>query len=89
MGGIKVRGGSPNPISFHNVGNHRLFLLSEVHEWVMKSPKIIHSRHRRRTKDEIAAVKVKQEKKALGWWASKDLNLQPADYESDALTRLS
>jgi hypothetical protein len=59
--------GSPNRISFHNVGNHRLFLLSEVHESVMKSPKIIHPRHRRRTKDEIAAVKVKQQKKAAHW----------------------
>jgi hypothetical protein len=56
---------SPKPIPFHNVGNHRLFLWSEVHAWVMNSPKVIHSRHRRRTKDEIAAVqKVKQNKAA-------------------------
>jgi hypothetical protein len=27
---------SSNPIPFHDVGNHRLFLLSEVHAWVMK-----------------------------------------------------
>jgi hypothetical protein len=55
---------SPNPIPFHNVGNRRLFLLSEVHAWVMNSPKVIHSRHRRRTKDEIASVqKTKQQKK--------------------------
>jgi hypothetical protein len=59
---------SPNPIPFHNVGNHRLFLLSEVHAWMMNSPKVIHSRHRRRTKDEIAAVKVKQQKKKAAQW---------------------
>jgi hypothetical protein len=34
----KCRRRSPNPIPFHDVGNHRLFLLSEVHAWVMGSP---------------------------------------------------
>jgi hypothetical protein len=53
---------------------------------MMNSPKVIHSRHRRRTKDEIAAVKVKQKKKIVGWWAWEDSNLQPVDYEPNALT---
>jgi hypothetical protein len=52
----KCRRRSPNPIPFHNVGNHRLFLLSEVHAWVMNSPKVIHSRHRRRTKTEVVTA---------------------------------
>ena len=43
----------------------RLILWSEVRAWVMNSPKVFPSRHRRRTKDEIAAVKVKQKK---AWW---------------------
>jgi hypothetical protein len=75
-----------DPIPFHNVGNHRLFVWSEVFNWVTSSPKFIHSRHRRRTKKEIDAVR---KAKATKLWASKDLNLQPADYESDALTGLS
>jgi hypothetical protein len=52
----KCRRRSPNPIPFHNVGNHRLFLWSQVYAWVLASPKVIHSRHRRRTKAEIAAA---------------------------------
>jgi hypothetical protein len=60
----KCRRRSPNPIPFHNVGNHRLFLWSEVYTWVMDSPKVIHPRHRRRTKDEIAAAKKAKQKMA-------------------------
>jgi|HubBroStandDraft_6_1064221.scaffolds.fasta_scaffold368127_2 hypothetical protein len=45
-----------NPIPFHNVGKRRLFLWSEVYAWVMSSPKVIHSRHRRHTKKEVAAA---------------------------------
>ena len=61
----KCRRRCPNPIPFHNVGNHRLFVWREVFEWVVNSPKVIHSRHRRRTKEEIAAVqKAKAEKRA-------------------------
>jgi hypothetical protein len=45
-----------NPIPFHNVGNRRLFLWSEVYAWVVSSPKVVHSRHRRRTKTEVAAA---------------------------------
>jgi hypothetical protein len=55
-----------NPIPFHNVGNRRFFLWSEVHAWVMNSPKMIHSRHRRRTKDEVAAVQDAKQKKKDG-----------------------
>jgi len=43
--------------SYSNVGNHRLFVWSEVFNWVTSSPKIIHSRHRRRSKEEIDAVR--------------------------------
>jgi len=49
----KCRRRCPNPIPFHNVGNHRLFLWSEVFAWVIAAPKVIHSRHRRRTKEQI------------------------------------
>jgi len=52
----KCRRRSSYPIPFHNIGNHRLFLMSEVRAWVMNAPQVIHSRHRRRTKQEIAAV---------------------------------
>jgi hypothetical protein len=52
----KCRRRSPNPIPFHNVGKHRLFLWSEIHAWVMNSPKVIHSPHHRRTKTEVAAA---------------------------------
>ena len=60
----KCRRRSPNPIPFHNVGNHRVFLWSEVHAWVMNSPKVIHSRHRRRTKEEVAVAQKAKQKKA-------------------------
>ena len=36
-----------------------------------------------------AAKEDRVEGGGVSWWAWKDLNLQPADYESDALTRLS
>ena len=55
---------SPNPIPLHNACNHRLFLWSEVHAWVMNSPKVIRSRHRRRTKTEIAAIQEAKRKAA-------------------------
>lgn len=57
----KCRRRSTYPLPFHNVGNHRLFLWSEVYSWVLNAPKVIHSRHRRRTKAEIvAAVKARK-----------------------------
>ena len=60
----KCRRRSPNPIPYHNVGRHRLFLYSEVFAWVLNAPKVIHSRHRRRTKEEIAALQNAKQKKA-------------------------
>lgn len=60
----KCRRRSTYPIPFHNIGNHRLFLMSEVREWVLNSPKVVHSRHRRRTKEEIAAAQRAKQKKA-------------------------
>jgi hypothetical protein len=60
----KCRRRCSNPIPFHNVGNHRLFVWSEVFNWVTSSPKIIHSRHRRRTKEEIDAVGKAKARKA-------------------------
>jgi hypothetical protein len=51
---------------FHNMGNRRFFLYSEVHAWIMNSPKVIHSRHRRRTKAEVAAVQDAKKKKVVG-----------------------
>ena len=58
----KCRRRSTYQIPFHNIGNHRLFLMSEVRAWVMNAPKVIHSRHRRRTKGEVAAVQKAKEK---------------------------
>ncbi len=60
----KCRRRCSNPIPFHNVGNHRLFVWSEVFNWVTSSPKIIHSSHRRRTKEEIDAVRKAKARKA-------------------------
>jgi hypothetical protein len=59
----KCRRRSPNPIPYRNIGNHRLFLWSEVYSWVMNSPKVIHSSHRRRTKAEVAAVQQAKQRK--------------------------
>jgi hypothetical protein len=47
---------SSNPTPFHNAGSRRFFLYSEVHAWIMNSPKVVHSQHRRRTKAEVAAA---------------------------------
>jgi hypothetical protein len=54
---------SSNPMPFHNAGSRRFFLYSEVHAWIMNSPKVVHSQHRRRTKTEIAvAISTKKKK---------------------------
>ena len=60
----KCRRRCSNPIPFHNVGNHRLFVWSEVFNWVTSSPEIIHSRHRRRTKEDIDAARKAKARKA-------------------------
>jgi hypothetical protein len=53
----------PNPIPFHNVGSRRFFLWSEVHAWVVKASRTVHSPHRPRTKAEVAAVQDAKTKK--------------------------
>jgi hypothetical protein len=60
----KCRRRCPNPIPFHNVGNRRLFLWSEVHAWVLSSPRGSHFRHRRRTKEEVQRAVQNRLKKA-------------------------
>jgi hypothetical protein len=59
----RCRRRSSNPMPFHNAGSRRFFLYSEVHAWIMNSPKVVHSRHRRRTKTEVAAAQNVKKKK--------------------------
>jgi len=56
---------SANPMPFHHVGSRRFFLWSEVHAWIMNSPKMVHSQHRPRTKAEVAAVQNAKSKKKV------------------------
>lgn len=41
----KCRRRCPYPIPFHNIGNHRLFVWSEVFAWVVNAPQVVHSSH--------------------------------------------
>ncbi len=54
-----------NPMPFHNAGSRRFFLYSEVRAWIMNSPKVVHSPHRPRTKDEIVTAQDAKTKKKV------------------------